>query len=204
MTNNLDPFEMWKNYFNQSSSLIDEKMKEQFPSQAMGQILDMNLMYQKVLNETTEKYLEQLNVPTSKDIAKISSLIINVDSKVDDLEELLEETRAKQLNITELQLQITNFGKELKSLDSKLNQILTQLKSLTEANNNEAAKNKKAAQVKETPVKEEEDQMKEASENKEVTHINAASGNNEDAQNKATTVKKASQVKGSRRTTKKQ
>ena len=204
MTNNLDPFEMWKNYFNQSSSLIDEKMKEQFPSQAMGQILDMNLMYQKVLNETTEKYLEQLNVPTSKDIAKISSLIINVDSKVDDLEELLEETRAKQLNITELQLQITNFGKELKSQDIKLNQILTHLKSLTEVNNNEAADDKKAAQVKETPVKEEEDQMKEASENKEVTHINAASGNNEDAQNKATTVKKASQVKGSRRTTKKQ
>lgn len=36
MTQNLDMFEMWNNYFNHSSTLIDEKMKEQFPSQAMG------------------------------------------------------------------------------------------------------------------------------------------------------------------------
>jgi polyhydroxyalkanoic acid synthase PhaR subunit len=153
MTQNLDMFEMWKNYFNQSSTLIDEKMKEQFPSQAMGQILDMNLMFQKMLNETTERYYEQMNVPTRTDIAKISSLIVNVDTKVDDLEDFLEETRAKQLNHVELQSEIKDFGKELKSLDAKLNQILTQVNSLIKVNNKKAAEvnaaddNKKAAKI---------------------------------------------------------
>src|SRR3954454_11175485 len=115
MTQNLEMFDMWKNFFNQSSTLFDEKMKEQFPSQAMGQILDMNLMFQKMLNETTDRYFEQMNVPTRTDIAKISSLIVNVDTKVDDLEELLEATRAKQLNQGELRTEIKDFGKELKS-----------------------------------------------------------------------------------------
>ena len=72
---------------------VDEKVKEDFPSQGMGQILEMNLLFKKVLNETTEQYLEQVNMPTRNDIATISSLIVNVDSKVDDLEELLEDSR---------------------------------------------------------------------------------------------------------------
>ena len=58
----------------------------------MGQILEMNLLFKKMLDETTERYLEQVNIPTRNDLANISSLIVNVDSKVDDLEELVEET----------------------------------------------------------------------------------------------------------------
>ncbi|MCM2533275.1 hypothetical protein NDK43_13820 [Neobacillus pocheonensis] len=178
MTQNLDMFEMWKNYFNQSITLIDEKMKEQFPSQAMGQILDMNLMFQKMLNETTERYFEQMNVPTRTDIAKISSLIVNVDTKVDDLEELWEETRAKQLNQAELRSEIKDFGKELKSLDAKLNQILTQVNSLIEVNN------KKAAEVNAADDNKEAAKITTAANNKEVTKINAAAKNRRTAKNK--------------------
>ena len=179
MTQNLDMFEMWKNYFNQSSNLIDEKMKEQFPSQAMGQILDMNLMFQKMLNETTERYFEQMNVPTRTDIAKISSLIVNVDTKVDDLEELLEETRAKQLNQAELRSEIEDFGKELKSLDTKLNQILTQVNSLIEVNNKNAADNNKPAEVNAAEDHKETEKITTAANNKEVTKITASANNKE-------------------------
>ena len=162
MTQNLEMFDMWKNFFNQSSTLFDEKMKEQFPSQAMGQLLDMNLMFQKMLNETTERYFEQMNVPTRTDIAKISSLIINVDTKVDDLEELMEESRAKPLNQVEVQSEIKEFGKELKSLDAKLNQILAQVNSLIEVNN------KKAAEVNAADDKKEAAKITTATNNKEV------------------------------------
>jgi polyhydroxyalkanoic acid synthase PhaR subunit len=178
MTQNLDMFEMWKNYFNHSSTLIDEKMKEQFPSQAMGQILDMNLMFQKMLNETTERYFEQMNVPTRTDIAKISSLIVNVDTKVDDLEDFLEETRAKQLNHVELQSEIKDFGKELKSLDAKLNQILTQVNSLIEVNNRKAADLNAADDNKEAA------KITTAANNKEATKITAAPKNMRTSKNK--------------------
>ncbi|WP_051633592.1 hypothetical protein [Bacillus sp. UNC41MFS5] len=150
MTKNLDMFDMWINSFNQSSALFDEKMKEQFPSQAMGQLLDMNLLFQKMLKETTKRYFEQMNVPTRTDMEKIASLIVNVDTKVDDLEELLEESESKLLNQAELQSDIKNLGKELKSLDAKLNQILTQVNTLIEVNNKKAAEaydNREAAKI---------------------------------------------------------
>jgi polyhydroxyalkanoic acid synthase PhaR subunit len=185
MTQNLDMFEMWKNYFNQSSTLIDEKMKEQFPSQAMGQLLDMNLLFQKMLNETTERYLEQMNVPTRTDIAKISSLIVNVDTKVDDLEDLLEETRAKQLNHAELQSEIKDFGKEIKSLDAKLNQILTQVNSLIEVNNKKAAEVNAADDNKASKITT-------AANHKEVTKSTADAKNKRTAKNKLASNNKSS------------
>ncbi|MCM2535083.1 hypothetical protein NDK43_25515 [Neobacillus pocheonensis] len=184
MTQNLDMFEMWKNYFNQSSTLIDEKMKEQFPSKVMGQLLDMHLLYQKMLNETTERYLEQMNVPTRTDIAKISSLIVNVDTKVDDLEELLEEARAKQLNQAELQSEIKDFGKELKNIDAKLNQILTQVNSLIEVNNKKAADNNEATEVNAADDNKEATKITTEANNKEVTKITAAAKNRRTSKNK--------------------
>ena len=135
MTRDFNMFEMWKDYYDQSSNLLDEKVKEDFPSQGMGQILEMNLLFKKMLDETTERYLEQVNIPTRNDIAALSSLIVNVDSKVDDLEELLEEFKGKQTsqaggeNQADLQNELTNVKKDIKDLDNKLNQILTLLKS---------------------------------------------------------------------------
>src|SRR4051794_41152231 len=135
MTRDFNMFEMWKDYYDQSSNLLDEKVKEDFPSQGMGQILEMNLLFKKLLDETTERYLEQVNIPTRNDIAALSSLIVNVDSKVDDLEELLEGFKEKQTsqaggeNQADLQNELTNVKKDIKDLDNKLNQILTLLKS---------------------------------------------------------------------------
>src|SRR5689334_6235539 len=91
---NFNPFELWKDYYNQTSNMIDENLKDESTSKVMGQVLEMNLLYKKILNETTEHYFDQINIPTRNDLASISSLIINVDSKVDDLEELIEETKS--------------------------------------------------------------------------------------------------------------
>ena len=130
MTRDYNMFEMWKDYYDQSSNLLDEKVKEDFPSQGMGQILEMNLLFKKVLDETTENYLESVNIPTRNDIAALSSLIVNVDSKVDDLEELLEEFKEKQAsqaggeNQADLQSELTNVKKDIKDLDNKVNEIL--------------------------------------------------------------------------------
>jgi polyhydroxyalkanoic acid synthase PhaR subunit len=141
-------FEMWKDFYDQSSNLVDQKVKEDFPSQGMGQILEMNLLFKKMLNETSERYLEQVNIPTRNDIANISSLIVNVDSKVDDLEELVEETKENQVSQAELKREVTNLKREMKSLDGKLEQIITLLKAPKQTNANT---NTKAAAIAEKP-----------------------------------------------------
>jgi polyhydroxyalkanoic acid synthase PhaR subunit len=128
MTRDFNLYETWKDFYFQSSNNFDEKVKEDFPTQGVGQVLEMNLLFKKMLDEMTENYLESVNIPTRNDLASISSLIINVDSKVDDLEELVEGLALTQPSQS-LQKELTNVKKDVKNLDQKLNEILTILNS---------------------------------------------------------------------------
>ena len=128
MTRDFNLYETWKDFYFQSSNTFDEKVKEDFPTQGVGQVLEMNLLFKKMLDEMTENYLESVNIPTRNDLASISSLIINVDSKVDDLEELVEGLALTQPSQS-LQKELTNVKKDVKNLDQKLNEILTILNS---------------------------------------------------------------------------
>lgn len=128
MTRDFNLYETWKDFYFQSSNSFDEKVKEDFPTQGVGQVLEMNLLFKKMLDEMTENYLESVNIPTRNDLASISSLIINVDSKVDDLEELVEGLALTQPSQS-LQKELTNVKKDVKNLDQKLNEILAILNS---------------------------------------------------------------------------
>lgn len=139
-----NPFEMWKDFYNQTSTNLDENMNAESTSKVMGQVLEMNLLYKKMLNETTERYFEQVNLPTRNDLANISSLIVNVDSKVDDLEDLIEETKSNQLNQAELKREMIDVKNKIKNLDAKLNLILSLLKK-----DNEELKTDKPANIQE-------------------------------------------------------
>ncbi|RID83334.1 hypothetical protein D1953_16425 [Peribacillus asahii] len=131
---NLNPFELWKDFFNQSSNIIDENLKDESTSKVMGQVLEMNLLYKKMLDETTEQYFEQVNIPTRTDLSNISALIINVDSKVDDLEDLVEETASTLVSQAELKREMTDVKNKIKTLDNKLNEIITLLTKETTTN----------------------------------------------------------------------
>ena len=134
MTRDFNLYETWKDFYFQSSNTFDEKVKEDFPTQGVGQVLEMNLLFKKMLDEMTENYLESVNIPTRNDLASISSLIINVDSKVDDLEVLIEEAQKNQVDQAGLQRELTSIKKDMKSLDTKLNDILALLKAPKETN----------------------------------------------------------------------
>ncbi|MGG1674148.1 hypothetical protein ACIFOT_00185 [Neobacillus sp. NRS-1170] len=127
MSRDFNLFEVWKDLYNQTSNFYDEKIMESFPSQGIGQILDMNLQFKKLMDETTEKYLELVNVPSRKDLSNVSSQIVNVDAKVDSLEELLEEKLESNENLVSFQHELTDLKREMKNLDKKLNQILSLL-----------------------------------------------------------------------------
>jgi polyhydroxyalkanoic acid synthase PhaR subunit len=126
-------FDMWKDYYAKSSSLFDEKIKENFPAKSMAQVMEMNLMFKKMIDESTEKYLELVNVPSRNDFANLSSLIVNVDAKVDNLEELLEENSVNLAEPSNYKQELTAIKKDMKNLDNKLNQILTLLKASEES-----------------------------------------------------------------------
>ena len=121
-------FDIWKDYYSKSSSFFDESIKENFPSKGIAQVMEMNLMYKKLIDESTEKYLEFVNLPSRNDLANLSSLVVNVDAKVDNLEELLEDSNSNQVDPASFKQELSALKKDMKNLDSKMNQILTQLK----------------------------------------------------------------------------
>ena len=64
MTRDFNLYETWKDFYFQSSNTFDEKVKDDFPTQGVGQVLEMNLLFKKMLDEMTENYLESVNIPT--------------------------------------------------------------------------------------------------------------------------------------------
>ncbi|MCM2674221.1 polyhydroxyalkanoic acid synthase subunit PhaR [Alkalicoccobacillus plakortidis] len=147
-----DPFTLWKDVYQQSESywgnVLDEKMKEDQFSEWMGKTLEMNLLYKKAQDEITNKYLEQVNVPTRSDLANIASLVVNVESKVDHLEDLVEETDLTQMK-SELKREMTLMKKDMKQLDSKLDQILSELnKNASNSTNQQTSTTAKSKQSK--------------------------------------------------------
>ncbi|MEH7072769.1 polyhydroxyalkanoic acid synthase subunit PhaR [Neobacillus drentensis] len=132
MNQDFNFFNVWKDFYSQSSKFFDEKISNDFPSQGLGQVLEMNLQFKKMLDESTLRYLEFMNVPSRHDIANISSLLVNVDAKVDDLEEILEEKLDGQGDQGSMQKELATLKKEMKSLDQKMDKILSFLKSSEE------------------------------------------------------------------------
>ncbi|MFD0771759.1 hypothetical protein ACFQZ1_23785 [Bacillus sp. CGMCC 1.60114] len=129
MAQNFNFYQIWKDNYSRYSNFWDEQVTKEFPAQGIGQMLEMNLQFKKMMNDTTERFYEFVNLPTRDDLAHISSQIVNIDAKVDDLEEFIQETQDNQGDSAELQLEMVNLKKEMKSLDTKLNQIITLLKS---------------------------------------------------------------------------
>lgn len=130
-----DPFQAWKDVYDKTESywgkVIGDNMNREEFSQLMGNVLNMNLQYQQAVNEVTGRYLHQVNVPTKEDVANVASLVINVEEKVELLEEQFDdrfdELEAKQENASVLKKEVTKLKSDVKSLDKKLDKVLSLL-----------------------------------------------------------------------------
>lgn len=127
----IDPFEIWKNVYDQTESywskVLDENLATEDFSRGLGKVLDMNLQYRKLVNDSTKTYLEQMNMPSKDDLAKLASLIINVESKVDQIEEVVEERIVVQADAQAVASEVKELQIEVKNLHNKMDQILVLL-----------------------------------------------------------------------------
>ncbi|WP_342599162.1 polyhydroxyalkanoate biosynthesis repressor PhaR [Psychrobacillus sp. FSL H8-0483] len=110
-----DPFTMWKTFYEQTeanwTSAIHETLKKESFSEGMGETLNYYLQAQELKNDTTESFLKSVNMPTRSEVADIASLIINVESKLDTLDDRFDE-------------EMNQLIKAVSNLDEKLDKIL--------------------------------------------------------------------------------
>lgn len=109
---------------------MEETMKKEEFSEWVGAVLDANLGYRKMLDSTTKQYLEQMNLPSREDLSSLSALIVNLDSKVDNLEEQMEESLENQTPQAVVKREITNLKKEVKEMGAKLDEVIQLMKEI--------------------------------------------------------------------------
>lgn len=132
-TTSFDVFTMWKNVYEKTEStwrdaIQDTLGKESF-AESLGQIQSQYLQYQGIVNKMTESYLKQVNLPSRDEIANVASLIINVESKVDDLEDQMDAHKA------DTSREIDQLKKAVTNLDKKLDRVLELLDKSLESQN---------------------------------------------------------------------
>ncbi|MBA2872695.1 polyhydroxyalkanoic acid synthase PhaR subunit [Anoxybacillus calidus] len=120
-----DPFLAWKEMYDKAESymgkMLGETMNSEDFSKWMGSVLNFNLQLQKIIKETTERTLWQANMPSKEDVANIASLVINVEEKIEGMEELLEE---QQDSANGMKKEITKLKSDMKRLEGKVDKLL--------------------------------------------------------------------------------
>lgn len=138
-----NPFLLWKSMYETTESnlskVIDDTLGKEEYAEFLGNVQNEYLQYQKWIQSTTDTYLTQMNIPTRDEISSMASLIINLEEKVENLNETIEEDQLNQSVTSEISKIKTNISK----LDKKLNQILKALESDDDASDKKPATNKK-------------------------------------------------------------
>ena len=116
MTQNktFEPFTMWKEMYQQTEKALKDVIqdtlgKESF-SESLGQIQASYLQYYEMINSITEVYLKQANIPTREEVANIASIVINLEDKIDNIDDqLYENSDALSKEINDIKLTIGNL-----------------------------------------------------------------------------------------------
>ena len=128
-----DPFALWKQMYDkmeeQWSQTIDESMHKEDFSKWMGQCLNGYLQYQDMARKSTEKYLEQTNMPSRQDLANVASMVINIEEKVDCLEQTIEEDILDNLKQLDVLKEVKSLKTEVARLSKKMDQVVDLLQT---------------------------------------------------------------------------
>jgi polyhydroxyalkanoic acid synthase PhaR subunit len=127
----LDPFKMWKSIYEQTEAnwndVIQESLKKESFSEGMGETLNYYLQYQELAKGTTESYLKQMNMPTRGELADVASLVINLEGKVDDLEDKFDD----ELSKLDASKEISQLRRAFTNLERKLDKVLEAVEVLS-------------------------------------------------------------------------
>ena len=93
-----DPFEVWRQIYETNerawNAVLERTVNNPSFAESSGKILETFLAAQKTVRENMRSYLEQINLPTREDIARLGELIVALEEKVDQLDDRLATMEA--------------------------------------------------------------------------------------------------------------
>lgn len=119
-----DPFMMWKDMYEHTEKawydVIQDMLGKEYFAEGLGQIQSSYLPYHEMINNLTEAYFKQINIATRGEVANVASLVINLENKIDQIDDqLYENNEAVTKEINQLKRTIGNLEKKFdKMLES--------------------------------------------------------------------------------------
>lgn len=128
----LDPFAVWKSMYEKTESklneVIHETMQKEDFSEWMGQVQNTYLQYQNFVQTASENILKQVNIPTRNELSNVASLIINLEEKVENIDQKIED----ELLVNSSSSEINKLKSSIARLDKKLDSILQAVQQTVE------------------------------------------------------------------------
>jgi polyhydroxyalkanoic acid synthase PhaR subunit len=90
-----DPFELWRQIYETNerawNAILERTVHNPAFAESTGKALETFLSAQKTVRDNMRSYLEQVNLPTREDIARLGELIVALEEKVDQLHDRLSK-----------------------------------------------------------------------------------------------------------------
>ena len=138
-----EPFSMWKDMYEHTekawNDVIQDTLGKESFSEGLGQIQSSYLQYHEMISNLTEAYFKQANIPTRDEVASVASLVINLEDKIDNIDDQLydnSETVTKEIN---------QLKRSVSNLEKKFDKVLETLVALDQRLQTEEAGNRTQA-----------------------------------------------------------
>jgi polyhydroxyalkanoic acid synthase PhaR subunit len=128
-----DPFAIFKHWYDATaetwSKTVGEAIATEQFAESIGMFLNNYTSFALMFRRANEQYFSNLQLPTRSDIARVATLIVNLEEKVDRIEDTLTDAgQSSSPPATEVDL--SKLEARLNGLESKLEKVLAALEKL--------------------------------------------------------------------------
>ena len=114
-----DPFAIFKQWYDATSEswskIVGEAIATEQFAETIGRFLDSFTSFTIMFRRANEQYFSNLQLPTRSDIARVATLIVNLEEKVDRIEDTLMEAGERSSPST--------AGADISKLEARLNRL---------------------------------------------------------------------------------
>jgi polyhydroxyalkanoic acid synthase PhaR subunit len=131
--NSGDPFAIFKQWYDATSEswskTIGEAIATEQFAEAINRFLDSYTSFAIMFRRANEQYFSNLQLPTRSDIARVASLIVNLEEKVDRIEDTLMDAKEDSFRPA-ADAALSKLEARLNHLESKLERVLAALEKM--------------------------------------------------------------------------
>ena len=146
----VDPLQFATQWYNATngpfSDFVGDLIEREEFLEPSSQFLQNYASSYKVFKRNSEEYLKNLQIPTRSDVTRVATLVVNLEDKVDHIEEVLEDFEDGR---DESAGSVQTLENRLDRVEGKLDRLLAALEN-SASNGGAAASNGSAEEVKAT------------------------------------------------------